>query len=163
MEFFLQADYGERFFGWISYALSRSERLDPFTHVWSLYQYDQTNILSLVGSYKFTPAWGVGAKLHYNSGPLVESLLGRYKDSSGNWHGVFSPTYNERLADYMRLDLRTDYTFKFEGWNLYVYLEIINFFNSPNPQDIGYNEDYSQTMTIDNLPRIPYLGIGAEF
>lgn len=163
VEFFLQADYGERFFGWISYALSKSDRLDPFTGVWSLYQYDQTNILSLVASYKFTPAWGIGAKLHYNTGPLFESLLGKYQDSSGNWHGIFSSTYNERLADYMRLDLRTDYTFKFEGWNLYVYLEIINFFNSPNPQSIGYNDDYTETRTIDNLPRIPYIGMGAEF
>jgi hypothetical protein len=163
VELYLNADYGEKFFGWISYALSRSERLTPASGNWVLYQYDQTNLLTAVGSYSFTPAWSAGLKVHYNSGPLVKKLLGSYQDVNGDWHGVFSPDYEGRLDDYLRLDLRTDYTFRFEGWKLNLYVEILNLLNRPNPASIMYSDDYTNERTINNLPFMPYLGLEAQF
>jgi outer membrane receptor protein involved in Fe transport len=162
-ELFVNAKYGEKFFGWISYALSRSDRMSPPVNKWVQYRYDQTHILTAVGSYSFTPAWSLGAKLHYNSGPLVKTFQSAYQDSEGYWHGVFSDDYDRRLEDYLRLDVRTDYTFKFDGWKLNLYVEIINLLNRANPQDIMYNLDYTDTMEIDNLPFMPYIGVEAEF
>jgi TonB family protein len=42
-----------RFFGWISYTLSRSERHDVPSEPLSLFQFDQTHVLTLLGNYKF--------------------------------------------------------------------------------------------------------------
>ena len=162
VEAYLDANFGDKFFGWISYALSKSERLIP-PDGWELYQYDQTNIATVVASYNFTPAWSVGLKLHYNTGPLVKQLTGRREDANFIWHGIYSAGYGERLADYLRVDLRTDYEFRYEGWKLKVYVEILNLLDRPNPLQIMYSDDYTSSQVIDNLPFIPYLGVEAEF
>jgi outer membrane cobalamin receptor len=162
IELYVNANFGEKFFGWLSYAYSRSERLTP-PEPWILYQYDQTNLATVVASYNFTPAWSVGAKLHYNTGPLVKKLLGTSTDPNGDVHGVYSQDYDMRLDDYLRLDIRTDYTFRFEGWKLNLYIEILNFLNRPNPAQILYTDDYTKSQVVDNLPRIPYFGLEAEF
>lgn len=163
IEVLLRGNWGERFFGWVSYACSRSERINPPASEWSAYQYDQPHILNLVASYHVTPPWSVGAKLHYHSGPLVKNLLGRYQNPSGVWQPVFSQTFDRRLEDYLRLDLRTDYTWRFEGWRLTAYLEVLNVFNRSNPAGVQYSPDYTETKVINNLPRVPYCGVEAKF
>jgi outer membrane receptor protein involved in Fe transport len=163
VELFLNAKFGKKFFGWISYAFSKSERMSRDYNKWVLYRYDQTNLMTAVASYNFTPAWSAGFKLHYNSGPLVKKLESAYQDINGDWHGVFSDEYEKRLEDYLRMDIRTDYTFRFEGWKLNLYLEILNLFNRSNPSQIMYSEDYSESRVINNLPLMPYIGVEAEF
>lgn len=164
VELFLHADLGERFFGWLSYAYSKSERLKPPVNDWSLYAYDQPHILTLVGHYGISPAWSVGAKLRYSSGILQKTLTGRYQDGNGTWWPIFSDTYDQRLQDYLRLDLRTDYAWRYEGWNLNLYFEIINVFNRPNPAGLSYPRDYDGPPTVvNNLPFMPYFGLEAKF
>jgi len=148
VDFFLQ-ERTDRFFGWISYSLSDSWRNFPSTG-WQLYEYDQPNILNIVGSYNITPAWSLGAKLRYNSGPLVASSAG-------------SDIYNKRLADYIRIDMRTDYTFRFEGWKLNCYFEILNVLDRQNPAMEFYPSDGSAPRIVNNLPIFPYLGVEFEF
>ncbi len=164
VEFFLK-ERVDRFFGWISYALSQSERLDPQTGLWALYEYDEPSILNLAASYNITPAWSFGAKLRYNSGPFAESIKSSFFDGIGIWHPVLNETDDTRLGDYLRLDLRTDYTFCFEGWRLNLYLEIINALNRQNPAgtlspEFGYTGGPDQ---INNLPRLIYFGMEFEF
>ncbi len=162
VEFYLNADFGEKFFGWVSYALSKSERFTPATGIWELYQYDQPNLLTAVGSYNFTPAWSVGAKIHYNTGPLVKDLTGRKYYNNG-WIPEYSNNYTHRLDDYFRVDIRTDYAFRFEGWKLTLYLEILNVLDRPNPALEMPADDATRLEVVNNLPRFPYLGIEAEF
>lgn len=163
VEVLLREDAGERFFGWISYAYSKSERLRPPTNQWAAYPYDQPNILTLVASWRFTPVWSAGAKVHYNTGLLAKSLVKRYQDGQGIWRAVFSDTYDRRLDDYLRLDVRVDYSWRWEGWRLNLYLEILNLLNRLNPAGVGYSKDYSESHVISNLPRMPYFGLEAEF
>ncbi|NTV52544.1 MAG: TonB-dependent receptor [Candidatus Firestonebacteria bacterium] len=163
VELFLREDWGEKFFGWISYAYSKSERFGPPVNNWYAYQYDQPNILTLVASYSITPPWSFGAKLHYNSGPLVQSLEGRYQDAQGTWRPVLSDTYNQRLEDYLRLDVRMDYSWRFEGWRLNAYIETLNLLNRANPAGVTYNKDYTKTEVVNNFPMLPYFGLEAEF
>jgi len=170
----LRQNLGSRFFGWIAYTWSKSERLNPGGD-WSLYEYDQTHIGNLVGFYRITPKWGFGAKLHYNSGPLYQTFQYRYQatsvsgtplvDSQGNpvYRGVFSDSFNQRLEDYLRLDLRTDYAFRFAGWSLNAYIEYLNVLGRNNPQGIQYDRDYSASHVVNNLPGFPYFGLQAEY
>ena len=163
VELFLNADFGEKFTGWLSYALSKSERFSASAGEWVDYRYDQTHIATAVASYSITPAWSTGLKLRYNSGPLVKKLLSSYQDVNGDWHGVFSDNYEKRLDDYLRFDIRMDYSFRFEGWKLNLYVEVLNVLDRSNPSQIMYSDDYSTSQVINNMPRIPYLGIEAEF
>jgi len=107
----------------------------------------------MVAHYSFTPAWGLGAKLHYNSGPLEKSLKSAYKDKNGDWHATYSDTYDMRLED----------SWRYEGWRLNAYFEILNLLNRANPSGITYSKDYSESHTVNNFPRIPYFGVEAEF
>jgi hypothetical protein len=164
LELFLRQDLGDRFFGWVSYAFSKSERLGPPGNFWSPYQYDQTNIATMVASYKLTPDWGLGMKLHYNTGPLVQSFQYRYLDITGNYSAKFSDTYDQRLDDYLRLDLRVDRTWRFQDWHLNGYFEVLNVLNRPNPEGLDYPKEYdSPPSTVDNLPRFPYFGLEVEY
>lgn len=163
VEVFLKLDRGERFFGWLAYARSTSRRREHPGEPAVLYEYDQPNIGTAVATWGVTPAASLGFKLRWNSGPLVTPLLGRFQAPDGEWRGIFGEPNSRRLADYLRLDLRGEYAFRFERWKLVTYVEILNLLGRNNPQALTWNEDYSQSTQINNLPRIPYLGIGVEF
>jgi hypothetical protein len=162
-EVFLKAIEGERFFGWLSYAYSVSKRRDHPADAWARYQYDQPNIATAVGSYAITPRWRFGTKIRWNSGPLVTPLVGRYQDVGGQWQGIFGPQNSERLADYIRCDMRIEYAHPHDRWKLVVYFEMLNVFGRANPADLEYTDNYTGTRQINNLPRIPYLGVEARF
>jgi hypothetical protein len=166
LELLLKREGDGIWFGWLSLSLAESWRLQR-GDIWRRYQYDQPVTLTLVGSYNVTPAWSWGAKLGAHSGPLVTPIIGRLPSSDPNNLAGFDPIYgqafSERLDDYIRLDLRTDYAFRFRGWRLNLYAEVINALGRPNPQGITYNRDYSRRETVNNLPFLPYLGLGAEF
>jgi hypothetical protein len=160
--------YGDgKWFGWVSYSFSESWRLQRGGD-WQRYTYDQPHNLTVLGSYNFTPAWSSGARLNWHSGPLITPVVGTVADPDpANTSGVLpvysSQPYSERLEDYLRLDLRSDYAFRFRGWKLNLYAEIINVLGRNNPSGVTYNKDYSQRETVNNLPRLPYIGLGAEF
>jgi hypothetical protein len=113
--------------------------------------------------------------MHYNTGPLYQTFLYRYQavdglgaplfDSLGRpvYKGVFSSSYDQRLEDYLRLDLRTDYSFRFAGWSLNAYIEYLNVLGRNNPQGIQYDRDYSGSHVVNNLPGFPYFGLQAEY
>jgi hypothetical protein len=164
-ELMIRHAVSRRFFGWLSYSYAKSQRLEGPGQPWRDYQYDQPQTLTLVGSYDLTPKWSAGAKLNYHSGPLITPVVGRYADAGSNsgFSPVYGEPYSERLGDYLRLDLRTDYAFLFHGWKLNLYAEVINALNRPNPAGLTYSKDYSRHENVNNLPLLPYLGLGAEF
>ena len=71
-----------RFFGWLAYTLSRSERRDNPGDALHLFQYDQTHILTVLGSYKLGRGWEVGARFRYVTGdpytPNVAGVMAEY-------------------------------------------------------------------------------------
>lgn len=163
VEVFLKSRTEGKFFGWISYALSRSRRRDLPGEPWHLYDYDQTHIGTALGSYRFTPALTGGAKLRMSSGTLYTPVVGSYQDSSGEWQPVNGPVNSARLPMYARLDLRVSYAFRNEGWKLDAYLEILNVLGRKNPFDLFYSNDYKTAEYANNFPRIPYLGVSFIF
>src|SRR5262249_2590276 len=56
-ELFLRKDLTDRLFGWVSYSISKSERLDRPGEAWRLFDYDQTHNLTVVLSYKLPRGW----------------------------------------------------------------------------------------------------------
>ena len=164
VEVFLRADLGERFLGWFSYTFSRSERSSPPYNKPLLYHYDEPHNLTLIASYKISPAFMAGAKLQYNSGPLRKRFATSYKNAFFIADGLYDDFNEERLNDYLRIDARVDYVWKFEGWKLTAYLEVINILNRMNPQGMVYPDGISgEPVIINNLPVLPYIGIAAEF
>ena len=68
------------FSGWIAYTLSRSERREGPDSPWRLFRFDQTHILTIVGSYDLP--WGLSASLRFRfaSGNPTTQIVGGLRD-----------------------------------------------------------------------------------
>jgi hypothetical protein len=154
----------ERFFGWLAYTLSRSERRDLPWQELRLFQYDQTHILTVLGSYKLGKGWQLGARFRLVSGNLyTPTAYGSYDATVGTQQSVPAfPPFGTRLPLFEQLDVRVDKTWTFTRWRLTVYLDVQNVYNRGNPEGITYNYNSTQSTYINGLPLLPSLGIRGE-
>lgn len=167
-EIFLRHQSSNRFFGWVSYAYALSKRRDRLGEPYRYYSFDQTHVATLAASYNLTPTWEFGAKWQYRTGnpytPVVDAT--RIPDPR-NGKLIYLPIYgeknSERLPPYHRLDLRVSKVFRFNSWELGIFLELLNAYNRKNLLDYQYEEDYKDKNPIYQFPILPYLGITATF
>ena len=167
-EIFLRHQSSDKFFGWISYAYALSKRRDRLGEPYRYYSFDQTHVATLAASYNLTPTWEFGAKWQYRTGnpytPVIDAS--RILDPR-NGKLIYLPNYgeknSERLPPYHRLDIRVSKVFRFNSWELGVFLELLNSYNRKNLLDYNYNADYTERNSINQLPILPYLGITAAF
>jgi TonB family protein len=170
-----------RFFGWISYTLSRSERNDypdreitlqeddtpgsPSTGDWYLFDLDQTHILVAVAGWSFPKDLGVSGKLQYVTGNPYTAYSGGVYDIDQDFYFAFpSGNYNsERLPPFFAIDLRLDKLFTYQKWQMEVYVDLLNTVRGENPEFTLYNYDYTESVFIRGLPFIPSVGLEAEF
>ena len=164
-EFMLRYEADERFFGWLSYTLSRSERTWVPGGPSTLFSLDQTHILTALGSYDFGRGWEVGLRYRYVSGNLYTPCNGSvFSGIATSYLCVSGPEFSKRLAPFHQLDLRVDKRWKFANWSLSAYLDLINAYNRKNPDFIQYRYDYQQSQgQTGSLPIVPSLGLRGEF
>jgi hypothetical protein len=152
------------FFGWIAYTISRSERKDHADQPWRLFQYDQTHILTLIGSYKFGRGYQVGLRFRYVTGNPYTPVVGSYYDVNGDVYiPVNGGVYSGRLGSFNQLDIRFDKKWTFRLWAMSLYLDLQNVYNASNPEGYIYNFDYTQRGAVSGLPFLPVLGIRGDF
>jgi hypothetical protein len=165
VEWLLRYKADEHFFGWLSYTLSRSERRNAPGEPYHLFQYDQTNILTVLGSYKLGRGWQVGARFRLVSGdPYTPTVGGAYDATVGAQQGVAAfPPYGARLPLFQQLDLRVDKTWTFRAWKLSAYLDVQNIYIASNPVSITYSYNFTQSAYVNGLPILPIIGLRAEF
>ena len=153
-----------RFFGWLAYTLSRSVRRDPPDFATRLFQYDQTHILTLLGSYRLGHGWEFGARFRLVSGVLyTPTILGVLNTDAGAYAPVGGAPFSRRLPMFHQLDLRVDKRWRFSSWSFSTYLDVQNAYNRANPEDLAYNFNFSQSQVQAFLPIIPSLGVRGEF
>ena len=158
VEVFLRYLPTARFFGWVSYGLSDSQRRDAPTSLLHPYIYDQPQVLTALASYKLTPGWEAGFKVHYAAGLPYTPVKG----ISGGLP-ILGPEYSLRYPDYFRLDFSTSLTTVYDTWQWKAFLEIWNATATNNVLTYAYNSDYSQKQPIGEFPFLPYLGFEADF
>lgn len=165
VEVMVRHDPVGRFFGWISYTLSKSERRDGPEDDWYNYDYDQTHNLVGVGGYKLPWALEVSARFQYTTGnPTTPYSLGVYDVDQDTYSGYSTAPYNsERLPPYWSASARIDKVFTFKAWSLDLFLDLINVVHGTNPEFQIYNYDYTETAYIKSLPFIPSPGFEAKF
>ena len=152
-----------RFFGWIAYTLSRSTRRDNPAAAQHLFQYDQTHILTVLGSYRLGGGWEIGARFRLVSGNLFTPCLGGALDASTNAYTCVSGSpFSERLPAFHQIDIRLDKHWYFRDWQISTYLDLYNAYNHGSPEGIAYNFDYSQKIYQTGLPIIPSFGVRGE-
>ncbi len=165
VEWLLRYKPDEHFFGWVSYTLSRSERRDVPGEPYSLFQFDQTHVLTLIGSYKLGGGWQVGARFRLTSGDLyTPTSTGAYDATTGSSLGVLAvPPYGSRLPLFNQLDLRVERAKTYGHFKVTWFVDLQNAYAANNPLGVTYNYNFTKSATISGLPILPIAGARAEF
>ncbi len=120
--------------GWISYALSHSERRIPLLDKIRDFEFDQRHIFNLVAEYHIPRGekqWYIPAlvqmNFRYADGRPYTPVTGAVNDGTG-WTAVRGEPLSLRNTDYHNLNVRVEYRYSetkririssfFEGWNL---------------------------------------------
>ena len=164
VEFLLRKELTDNFFGWISYTLSRSERIDQPGEQWRPFDFDQPSNLTVIGSYKLPYGFQFGARFRLISGNPDTPVLGaRYLSSSDTYVPIYGAANSDRLPLFHQLDLRIDKVWTFDSWILDLYLDVLNVYNHRSIEGVQYSYDYSQSAYIQGLPVLPSLGMKGSF
>jgi TonB family protein len=164
-ELMLRYKADERFFGWLSYTLSRSERTWVPGEPSRLFYLDQTHILTALASLDLGRGWEIGGRFRYVSGNLYTACEGGlFSSLSTAYLCLNGPISGERLPPFHQLDFRVDKRWVFSEFTLGAYLDLINAYNRTNPDFISYNFDFTQSRPqTGSLPIVPSLGLRGEF
>jgi TonB family protein len=154
----------DRFFGWLAYTLSRSLRRDAPGMPLRLSMFDETHILTVLGSYRLGLGWEFGARYRLTSGYMyTRETYGFYDENAGGYQALLSqPPNGTRLPLFHALDLRIDKTWKYPWGNIGLYLEVLNAYNNANVAGVSYDYNSTHSSFASDLPILPRLGIHAE-
>ncbi len=151
-----------RFFGYLSYTLSRSERQDRHEG-YKLFDFDQPHILTLSGVYRLGRGWEAGATFRLVSGNPTTPVIGAvYNKDSGQYSPVFGSLNSVRSSLFHRLDVRIEKAWSLNPGKIALYLDVQNIYNHTNSEGIVYDFEYRRSMSISGLPIFPNLGLRGE-
>ncbi|MEK7766377.1 MAG: hypothetical protein AAB368_09075, partial [bacterium] len=125
--------------------------------------YDIPDMLSLVGRVRLLPGWSVSGRWRLASGTPYTPVTGKTTDTAGNAFPVFGPVNSARLPPYARLDLRTEAEFRFEGFTVTPYVELLNATDHENLAVVVWSANYSGERRVEQLPRTNFLGVQVTF
>lgn len=155
----------DRFFGWLAYTLSRSVQQDRPEEPERLAQFDQTHILTALGSWRLGGGWELGGRFRLVSGSNVTPNTYGFFDgnSAVNLPAQGYPPFGERLPLFHQLDIRLDRTWQFATHKIDAYLDLQNAYNSPNADGVSYNYNYTRRSYASSLPILPSIGARVDF
>lgn len=154
-----------RFFGWLAYTVQRAERQDRPGEAWRLFGWDQTHILTALGTWKLPWDLEFGFRFRLTSGnPVTPLSTAVYNEKTDSYTRIRSENlFTERLPAFAQLDLRIDRRFAFDRFLLDLYIDVQNVTNRENPEFTQYNFDATQKRYGTGLPIIPSFGLRATF
>jgi outer membrane receptor for monomeric catechols len=164
LELVARHEFTGKFSGWLAYTLSRSTRRDSGATEDRLFDYDQTHILAVLGSYLLPRNWQIGARFRLVSGNPITPVVGAvYNASNDRYDATYGKVNSSRLPMFHQLDVRVDKRWIYQRWILNLYLDIQNIYNRANVEDFDYNFNYSKSSPQQGLPILTILGLKAEF
>jgi TonB dependent receptor len=163
-EFLLRCDPTGGFFGWIAYTLSRSERVDGPGQPVRLFDFDQTHVLTALGSYDLGAGFDIGLRVRAASGFPRTAVDGRFYDArSDRYEPALGKKNGIRLPMFLQLDARAAKRFAIATTELEIYLDVQNVTNRPNAEEFAYSTDYHDREVISGLPILPLIGAEWRF
>jgi TonB family protein len=169
-ELLLRWDPDGRFFGWIAYSLSRTER-DQAVAGGQIFSegddYDQPHNLVLVGTWELPELWhglSAGFRARYSTGNPYEPVRSAVYDADADaWQPITTGRNSSRMPGFFQLDVRVDRKWTFRTWAFTAYLELQNATNRKNAEGVAYSADYTEKGWLTGLPIFPAFGLRAEY
>ncbi|WP_420715225.1 TonB family protein [Corallococcus sp. BB11-1] len=186
LEVLIRYPLGNNWFGWLSYSLQRSTRSSTFFRYDARgevvsedkanlpFAFDQTHILNLVVSHKFSNNITLGGVLHFNTGrPEYDNLgsqtmrEGTDRDGRPAWVRV-SRDQVDRLPPFFRFDVRLSKAWAYETFTLEAYLDMLNV--TLNQETLGFDYEgggasrQPLTKSSVGLPiALPIIGVKGRY
>jgi len=165
VELMLRHDNNSRFFGWIAYTLSRSERWNPNKNRYEIYSQDETHHLQLVASWHLKRDWDVGCRVRYVTGKPTTPIIGAVENEQYSYfEAIYGEENSGRIAPFFQIDLRVDKKIVYNNWIFSLYFDIQNiswlFYKSP--EMVIYNYNYTDKQNVSMIMQ-PAFGVKAEF
>ena len=162
VELFLRHRIQDRFFGWISYAYTHSERRNHPNDAYKPYLFDHSHIVSVVANYNLTHNSEIGMKWQYLSGTSAVPMgaifqiqdpvtLGMNKLISDNLDAILQA----ELPPYHRLDLRWSRKTRYFGLPVTEFIEVWNVYLNKNGMRLGVSNqilDVLENIAPEDLP-----------
>ena len=147
----------------LNYTLSQSRRWNSSVGMYSS-AYDQTHVLSVLGSRELGRNWKLSGRFRFVTGNPITPVDSALFDSDNDVYlPVRGSIFSQRLPNFLQLDLRLDKKWIFNSWILSFYLDVQNATNQKNTEQIQYAYDFSSSTGVTGLPVIPTLGLKGEF
>jgi len=169
LELMLRHNQDNRFFGWVTYSLSRSERYNRFTKDWIIYGEDETHYLQVVGSWKLPRNYEAGFHVKFASGKPTTSVRGiKEEDENGIGSGSIIPlrgaTNADRMAPAFQVDLRFDKKLIYNKYiaSFFFDLQNIGWFLYKSPDSYLYSDFYDEKQAFSMFPLMA-IGVRCEF
>ena len=171
IEWVINRDLNNGWYGWASLSWSKSDRTDDLTNITTEYYLDTPLLANVVANYEFNDLWDMGFRFTARSGAKYTPITGLRENP--NHDGFFLPNYGElnskTLPTYTRLDIQANYKTAIFGKEAVWTFAIINALGSENIS--GYNYESDGNETINNFTIIgekgmeafPYVGLKVRF
>ncbi len=154
----------DRLFGWVSYTLMRSRRVDHPGERERRFDYDQTHILTVVASVVLGRGWEAGVRFRLVSGNPETPIIGAiYEGDSDIYFPLYGESNSTRLPMFHQMDIRLDKKWEWKYMKLAVYIDVQNIYNQQNVEGYDYNYDFQQRQYFYGLPVIPSFGFKLEY
>jgi TonB family protein len=164
LELLLKHELTERFYGWVAYTLSRSVQYDEDAKIYAPVEFDQTHILTLVGSYKLVGGWELGMRFRLTTGrPETPITGGTFNADTGRYFPLEGVPGSARGVTFHQLDIRAEKLWTFESWRLSFYLDVQNIYNAANPEATLWDYRYRESAPLRGLPLLPTFGLKGDF
>lgn len=153
----------KKFFGWLAYTYSRSDRVDGPGLERRLFDFDQTHNLIAVGSWTLGK-WEIGGRWQYATGQPETPVVGSvYLADANAYIALYGPVNSSRIEAYHAMDVRIDRKWTFKTWELSAYLDVTNVYAHARVLGYSYNFDFTEREPITELPFLPALGVRGTF
>ncbi|MFO0740781.1 MAG: TonB-dependent receptor [Labilithrix sp.] len=159
VQLLLRQELWHGFFGWASYAISRSQRRNIGDPIYRPFDFDQPHVLSLVGSQEIG-TWSVGARFRYATGNPRTPVIGSVYDARNDrYDPVFGLQNATRIPAFWQIDLRVDRTFELgRGLRALAFVDLQNVSNRANAEELVYTSSFARRGTITGLPFVAVVG-----
>jgi hypothetical protein len=162
IEFFAEKKFTSRWFGQTNLAFSRT-RVAGLDGVMRPGTYDYPFVFNLVGGYRLTPKWEFSTRyVHLGGRPFTPFNTSA---SQAQRRAIFdlSRVNAERSPDYVRLDVRADYTFRIREQNVLLFIGIQNLTNRQNFAGVSWDRRNNRARFDDQLGIFPLIGLDWRF
>lgn len=148
IEFLVERDLANGWYGWASLSWSKSERTNDRTGVTEDYYLDTPLILNVVGNYELNERWNFGARLTVRSGQKYTPITGLRPNEfhDGHYLPVYGELNSETLPTYHRLDLQAEYQYQVFGLDAAWTFAVINALDHQNVEGYYFAPDGNESL-----------------